>query len=319
MKALITGITGFAGSHLAENLLAHNIDVCGTTLKGESRDNTRAIRNDITIAQAALEDINALRRAVNRFKPNWVFHLAAWADVGKSFDNPIRTMEVNLMGTLNLFEVLRDRSFIEGIVFVSSADVFGPLPPSKMPIKPDYPLQPVSPYGVSKAAADLASYQYFRAYGLPVIRVRAFNHTGPRQQTGYMIPDFCSQIVAIERSGKPGSIRVGDLSARRDLADVRDIVNGYRLAAAKGRAGEAYILATGKAATVESYLRTLVKGAKAQIEVATDKSRLRPVEVPLLVGDISKARKRLGYRPQIPITQTLSDTMKYWRDLGVKK
>lgn len=313
MKALITGITGFAGSHLAENLLSHNVEVTGTTLKGESQENTREFRKEISIAQAALEDNASLKRAVNRFKPNWVFHLAAWAAVGKSFDNPVRTMEVNLMGTLNLFEVLRDRDYIERIIFVSSADVFGPLPPRKMPIKPDYALQPVSPYGVSKASADLASYQYFRAYDLPVVRIRAFNHTGPRQQTGYMVPDFASQIVEIERTGKSGSISVGNLSAKRDLADVRDIVDGYRRAAEKGRPGEAYILATGKAASVESYLKTLLDAAEVNIKVKTDKSRLRPVEVPLLVGDITKARREFGYKPQIPISRTLGDTLEYWR------
>jgi len=227
-------------------------------------------------------------------------------------------MEVNLMGTLNLFEVLRGCDYVERIVFVSSADVFGPLPPARMPIKPDYPLQPVSPYGVSKAAADLASYQYFRAYNLPVIRVRSFNHTGPRQQTGYMIPDFCSQIAAIEHTGKPGVIKVGNLSAKRDLSDVRDIVDGYRLAAANGTPGDAYILATGRAASVESYLMTLVKASTVKIEVKSDKSRLRPVEVPLLLGDISKARKLLGFKPHIPISQTLSDTLEFWRDTGVK-
>ena len=223
------------------------------------------------------------------------------------------------MGTLNLFEALRGRDYIERVIFVSSADIFGPLPPGKMPIKPDYPLNPVSPYGVSKAAADLASYQYFRAYDLPVVRVRAFNHTGPRQQTGYMIPDFCSQIAQIERSGKPGTIRVGNLSAKRDLADVRDIVDGYRLAAAKGHPGDAYILATGRAASVESYLQTLVKSAEVSIKVETDKSRLRPVEVPLLVGDITKARRELGYKPRIPISQTLNDTLEFWRTSGGKR
>ncbi len=318
MKALITGITGFAGSHLAENLLAHNIEVCGTTLKGESRANIKPIRKGISVVQAALEDKTALQRALKRFQPDWVFHLAAWAAVGKSFSAPVRTMEVNLMGTLNLYEALRQHKSVEKIVFVSSADIFGPLPPTKMPIKPDFPLQPVSPYGVSKAAADLASYQYCRAFGLPIIRIRAFNHTGPRQQTGYMIPDFCSQIAAIERTGKAGIIKVGDLSAKRDLADVRDIVDGYRLAAANGNPGDAYILATGKAASVESYLKTLVRAAKVEIEVKSDKSRLRPVEVPLLVGDISKARRQLGFKPHIPISQTLSDTLEFWRDTGVK-
>ena len=182
-----------------------------------------------------------------------------------------------------------------------------------MPIKPDYPLRPVSPYGASKAAADIVSYQYYRAFGLPVVRIRAFNHTGPRQATGYVIPDFCSQISRIEKSHRKGIIRVGDLSAKRDIADVRDIVDGYRLAAERGTIGDAYILASGKADTVENYLHMLVKHSTADISIRVDKKLLRPVEVPLLVGSISKAKRELGYKPRYKIEETLVDTLEYWR------
>jgi GDP-4-dehydro-6-deoxy-D-mannose reductase len=313
MRALITGVTGFAGSHLAENLLAHNIEVVGTCLKGESRRNIQGFSADIVVREVALDDIRALTNLIDRHRPRWVFHLAALASVGFSFDAPIRTMEVNLLGTMRLFEVLRGKKFVEKIVFVSSADVFGPLPPQRMPIKPDYPLRPVSPYGASKAAADIVSYQYYRAFGLPVVRIRAFNHTGPRQATGYVIPDFCSQISRIEKSHRKGVIRVGDLSAKRDIADVRDIVDGYRLAAERGTIGDAYILASGKADTIENYLHMLVKHSTADISIRVDKKLLRPVEVPLLVGSISKAKRELGYKPRYGIEETLVDTLEYWR------
>lgn len=314
MRAFITGVTGFAGSHLAENLLQNDIEVFGTTLKGEPQDNIASIRKSISVTQVALDDTKAIKKSIERCKPQWVFHLAALAAVGKSFSAPVETMKVNFLGTLNLFEALRAVKSIEKVIFVSSADVYGPLPPSKMPIKPDQALQPVSPYGASKAAADILSYQYFRAYGLPVVRVRAFNHTGPRQRTGYVIPDFCSQIVKIERSRRrTGTIKVGDLSAKRDLADVRDIVNGYRLAARKGKAGEAYILASGRAQSVRHYLRLLTSLSTAEIEVKVAKELLRPVEVPLLVGSISKAKKELGYSPKYRIEQTLLDTLDFWR------
>ncbi len=313
MRAFITGITGFAGSHLAENLLKHNIEVFGTSLKGERRDNIGNFKKDITVVTAALSDGRALKRAVETAKPHWVFHLAALAAVGKSFSAPVDTMNVNLMGTQNLYEVLRNTKTIQKIVFVSSADIFGPLPPSKMPITPDYPLHPVSPYGASKAAADILSYQYFRAYGLPIVRIRAFNHTGPRQATGYVIPDFCSQITTIERSGKPGIIKVGNVSARRDISDVRDIVNGYRLAAAKGRIGEAYILASGKADSIRHYLKLLTNLSIAEIDIKIVKELLRPVEVPLLIGSIAKSKKELGYNPKYKIEQTLLDTLDFWR------
>lgn len=315
MKALITGMAGFAGSHLAENLLEHNYRIWGTALKGESLSNLKEIKKDVGVTRATLDDVDVLGRLISSFKPDIVFHLAALAAVGQSFSAPVKTMQVNLLGTVKLYELLRNKPFIEKVVFVSSADIFGPLPPEKMPIKPDYPLRPVSPYGASKAAADIVSHQYQRAFGLPIVRVRAFTHTGPRQQTGFAIPDFCSQIVAIEKRKRraKGVIKVGDLSAKRDLSDVRDIVDGYRLAAEKGTPGESYILASGKADTVENFLQVLLDNSKARIEVKTDKKLLRPIEVPLLIGSISKARRELGYQPRIPIDKTLVDTLDYWR------
>lgn len=314
MKALITGIAGFAGSHLAENLLHNGIKVCGTALPGESLRNLAAVKSDVAVVRATLDNTAKLKSFISKERPNLVFHLAALAAVGESFSAPLQTMQVNLIGTLKLYELLRGSKSVERIVFVSSADVFGPLPPSKMPIKPNYPLQPVSPYGASKAAADILSYQYFKAYGLPIVRVRAFNHTGPRQQTGFVIPDFCSQIVKIERSRRRGVIKVGNLSARRDLSDVRDIVDGYRRSALKGKPGEAYILASAKARQVQSYLKLLLANSGAEITVKTDPKLVRPVEVPLLAGSIAKAKRELGYRPHIAIENTLVDTLDYWRE-----
>ncbi len=313
MRAFITGITGFAGSHLAENLLNHNYEVFGTSLMGERRDYVAGIKNAISIATADINDARALKKAVTSAKPQVVFHLAALAAVGRSFTVPVDTMTINLMGTQNLYEILRNSKSVQKIVFVSSADIFGPLPPAKMPIKPDYPLHPVSPYGASKAAADILSYQYFRAYGLPIVRIRAFNHTGPRQGTGYVIPDFCSQITRIESSGRRGTIKVGDTTARRDISDVRDIVNGYRQAAVKGKPGEAYILASGKADSIRHYLKLLTNMSTAEIDIKIAKELLRPVEVPLLVGSIAKSKKELGYNPKYKIEQTLLDTLDFWR------
>ena len=246
MRALITGISGFAGSHLAENLLNNSYQVAGTALPAENLQNIQTIKKDIILKRADLNKGTALKNLINNFKPQIVFHLAAFAEVGKSFQQPKKTIEVNTIGTLNLYELLRDKSYLKKVIYVSSADIFGPLPSSKMPIQPDYPLNPVSPYGVSKAAADMLSYQYYRSFKLPIVRIRAFNHTGPRQAEGFVIPDFCSQIAAFERKGRKGIIKVGNLSAKRDLSDVRDIVNGYRLAAEYGEAGEIYLLSIWK-------------------------------------------------------------------------
>jgi len=313
MRALITGITGFAGSHLAENLLQSGYRVYGTKVKGEGKEKLRGFMTSVSVSDLELRDLPATRRLVRRIKPEVVFHLAAISSVGVSFEEPQLTLTVNLIGTVNLLEALRSVSTVKKILIVTSSDVYGVIRPSDLPLKEATPMNPVTPYGVSKAAADMIGFQYFKSYGMPIVRVRAFNHTGPKQNTGFVVPDFCRQVASIESGKSKPVVRVGNLGAERDISDVRDIVRGYRLIAERGREGDVYHLCSGKSHRIREILDRILRISTNSIEVRTNLKLMRPSENPRLVGDFSKARRVAGYKPTYKLTDTLSDTLDYWR------
>lgn len=313
MRALITGIAGFAGSHLAEELLRSGYRVYGTKLKGESKEKLRGFITSISISDLDLRDLPATHRLVRRIKPEVVFHLAAISSVGQSFAEPQLTFDVNLLGTVNLLESLRSVDTIGKILIVSSSDVYGVVRKSDLPLKENTPMHPVTPYGVSKAAVDMIGYQYFKSYAMPIVRVRAFNHTGPKQNPGFAVPDFCRQVAAIEEGGSKPVIRVGNLDAERDISDVRDIVRGYKVLAEKGKEGDAYHLCCGKAHKIRYILDHILSLSTNSIEVRRNPRLMRPSETPRLLGDFSKARRVAGYKPTYELTDTLRDTLDYWR------
>ncbi len=312
--AFITGIAGFAGSHLAEELLNHGYRVTGAILKGESTENIGAIINDIRLAELDILDKQRCRRALVRFKPNNVFHLAGFASVGKSFDDESLVYRVNFDGTLNMLASAVDLAGLNKFIFVSSSDTYGRFRPRGKTLTEDQPLNPVSPYGISKAAAEFACQAYAKRFELPVVIARSFNHSGPRQSRDFVIPSFAGQIAAIENGRAKPVIYVGNLSARRDLSDVRDIVRGYRLLAEKGQTSHVYQLCSGKAVSIQTVLNQLLRLSKIKIQVKTDKARLRPSDIPVLRGDNSLAVRRLGYRVRYSLRQTLLDTLDYWRE-----
>jgi GDP-4-dehydro-6-deoxy-D-mannose reductase len=182
-----------------------------------------------------------------------------------------------------------------------------------VPISEERPLRPVSPYGASKAACDLLAYQYFESYEVQVIRARAFNHTGPRQNTGFVVPDFASQIAQIELGRLPQVLKVGDLSARRDISDVRDVVGAYAALMARGKPGQAYNICSGKAYKIERLLGILLSLSRERIRIQSDKRKNRPAEIPLLLGDNSRLKKATGWKPKIPLEKILKDTLNFWR------
>ncbi len=313
MRALITGIVGFAGSYLAAELLDAGYEVCGTQLPGENRERLRGMLKHISISKLDLRDSSATGRLIRRIRPDMVFHLAAISAVGYSFDNPRETVDVNVAGTVNLLEALRELESVESIVTITSSDIYGVVKPSQLPIKETALIEPVSPYAISKAAADMFAYQYYKSYGLPIVRARAFNHTGPKQDRGFVVPDFCAQIAAIECGSMKPEIRVGNLEAERDISDVRDIVRGYRLLAEKGKPGEAYNLCSGKAHRIKWILERLLDTSTVSIRVRRDRKKMRPSEVPRLVGSYSKAKRHAGYKPNCRFENTLENTLEYWR------
>jgi len=317
-SVFITGIAGFAGSHLAELCVASGDKVSGTLLPGTSAANLKLIRSEVDVIPVDLLNPGALMTALRRSRPTWVIHLAASTSVGASFVSPGDTIRNNVMTSLNLLETIRgDRALmrsVEKIIVLASNEVYGRVRPSMIPVDEDTPLRPVNPYGASKAAVDLIAAAYHASFGLPIVRVRASNHAGPRQGTGFVVPDFCNSIARLERQPGKRVMKVGDLSARRDFSDVRDIVRGYRLLALKGKPGAVYHLGSGHARSIRSVLDALLKMATCRIDVMTDPKKLRPVEVPILRADISRARQDAGYKPIISWNKTLGDTLEYWRE-----
>lgn len=321
-RVLITGIAGFAGSHLAEWCVACGDEVFGIVQPGTGAANLQGIRRSLSLAPGDLGNAKRVRALVAGIRPEWVFHLAASTSVGESFTTPGETILNNVATTVNLLEALRTdksaRRRVQAIVVVASTEVYGRVRPNRMPLCADTPLAPVNPYGASKAAADLIALSYQESFGLPVIRVRVANHTGPRQRPGFVVPDFCESIARLEIQSAARVIKVGNLSARRDFSDVRDIVKGYRLLAEKGRVGTVYHLGSGTARSIESVLKALLAMAQRPIRVKIDPARFRPVEVPVLRADISTARRDTGFAPSIPWRTTLNDTLAYYREHGAR-
>jgi GDP-4-dehydro-6-deoxy-D-mannose reductase len=313
MKVLITGIAGFVGSHLAELLLKRGDEVLGICLPGESLENIREIKKDLHLTNCDITDFDRLSSVIKRINPDEIYHLAAFSSVGKSFSHPVDVIGVNVRGTLYLLEILRNMRKRSRILIVGSSDMYGVVKPKDIPITEEKSLLPVSPYGSSKAACDLLAYQFFESYGVQTIRARAFNHTGPRQGIGFVVPDFASQIAQIEAGILPPIMKVGSLSSKRDISDVRDITRGYWLLMKRGKAGEAYNICSGKAHSIKNVLKTLISLSKSKIKVKADAKKNRPAEISILVGDNSRMKKVTGWKPKIPIEKTLEDTLDFWR------
>jgi len=312
-KAIITGVAGFAGSYLAELLLLKGMNVFGLIAPRERLDNIHSIKSGLELERFNIINADRLKNYIKKVKPDFIFHLAAITSVGKSFDMAQKVYAVNFTGSLNLFEAASASKKLEKLIFISSSDVYGIFKPARKILDENQPLNPVSPYGISKAAGEYLAQYYVRSRNLPIVRIRSFNHTGPKQSTDFVIPSFCSQIARIEKSGKSGKIKVGDLSARRDFSDVRDIVYGYYLAAIKGKPGQVYQLCSGKAVSVEQVLRKLLKMSGFRIDKEVNKKLLRKLEIPILYGSNQKAGKELGWFCRFKLEETLKATLDFWR------
>jgi GDP-4-dehydro-6-deoxy-D-mannose reductase len=320
MRVLITGITGFAGSHLAEYLLAEHpeVEVYGTYRWRSRRENIEHLADRVEMREADLRDYSSLHSLLDEVRPQAIFHLAAQSFVPSSWRAPAETLGTNITGQTNLFEAVRYLDLDPVIQIACSSEEYGLVHPEETPIKEDNPLRPLSPYAVSKVAQDFMGYQYFQSYGLKVVRTRAFNHTGPRRGDVFVTSNFAKQVASIEAGLNEPVIRVGNLDAIRDFTDVRDTVRAYWLAVLKGRPGEVYNIATGTGITIREVLDRLIALANVEVKVETDPERLRPSDVEILIGDSSKFRADTGWEPQISFEQTLRDVLDYWRrQLGV--
>ncbi len=319
MKCLITGVTGFVGSHLAEFLLARDdVEVFGIERWRSKTDNIEHFKDKIILHECDMRDASSVRKVIEEVRPDRIFHLAAQSFVPVSWQAPAETLTTNIIGQLNIFEAVRAMKDLDGynpfIQIAGSSEEYGMVYENETPIKETNPLRPLSPYGVSKVGQDLLGYQYFMSYGLNVVITRGFNHTGPRRGEVFVCSDFARQVALIEKGKQEPVMHVGSLTARRDFTDVRDMVKGYWVALEKGKPGESYNICSGKDYSIQQVLDILLSLTDKKIEVKQDTKRMRPSDVPILLGDNTKFCKQTGWQIEIPFEQTLEDLLNYWRE-----
>jgi len=341
VRVLVTGITGFAGSHLAEYLLERgDVEVYGACrwrsrmdnlsdlarqgrlnrrgvdalVKSEAELRTMVDPHAVNLLQGDMADPYQMRTLIEVIKPDRIFHLAAQSFVPTSWSAPAETFSINTLGQIHLFEAVRAAGVDPLIQIAGSSEEYGLVYPDEVPIKENNPFRPLSPYAVSKVAQELLAYQYHQSYGLRTVVTRGFNHTGPRHGPVLSCSSFARQIAEIEAELSPPVLYVGDLTTKRDWVDVRDVARGYWLALEKGVPGEVYNIGSGTTRTIQSMLDTLLSQSSAEIEVRQDPARLRPSDVPILWADDAKFRAQTGWEPQIPFDQTMRDLLNDWRE-----
>jgi GDP-4-dehydro-6-deoxy-D-mannose reductase len=313
-RVLVTGVTGFVGSHLVDYLLSRgDCEIVGIMRWRSPTENIVHFIDRVTLIECDLRDASSTRDALEAARPEWIFHLAAQSFVPTSWSAPTESLTTNILGQLNLFEAARHLGIKPGIQIACSSEEYGMVHADELPIRETNPLRPLSPYAVSKVGQDLLAYQYWMSWKLPVVRTRGFNHEGPRRGPVFVASDFAKQIADIEKGRRPPVVRVGNLEAKRDFTDVRDMVKAYWLALEKGEPGEAYNICSGRAWSIQQVLDHLLSLTSAKIEVRHDPSRLRPSDVPILLGDNSKFVKATGWQPTIPFERTLGDMLEFWR------
>jgi GDP-4-dehydro-6-deoxy-D-mannose reductase len=318
-KVLITGIAGFAGTHLAEYILKERTDweVYGVVEPGTPLMPPFPLSSGASVKVNYARDVTSsldMDLTIGGLKPNIIFHLAARPFVPDSFVNPEGTFRVNLLGTLNVLNSMRKYCPESRMHFAGSSEEYGLVEDHELPIWEGQPLRPLSPYGVSKVAASFLCYQYHKSYGLGITRTRAFNHTGPGRGHMYATSTFARQVVEVER-GEREEITVGNLGAVRDLTDVRDMVRAYVLAVEFCPPGDVFNVCSGKGRTMRSVLDVLLESANVKVRnIQIDQEMLRPSDVPRLIGHCHAFRMQTGWSPEIPFDQTMRDLLDYWRD-----
>lgn len=313
MKSLITGITGFVGSHLAELLLKEGHSVYGISRFYNGNDNLENIKKDLNLYSLDLLDEANLFGLISEIRPDYIFHLAAQSFVPVSWKSPNETLEPNIIGSYNLFEAVRKAELDCVIQIAGSSEEYGLVLQNESPIDENQILRPLSPYAVSKITMGYSAYQHYRSYGTKIIRTRAFNHEGPRRGEGFVISNFAKQIAEIEK-GKRTRLSHGNLEAVRDFTDVRDVVRAYLLAVKKCHPAMIYNISSGIGYKIEDVLQKLLKLTKQKsVPLKEDPSRMRPSDVPVLIGDSTRFRLQTDWKPEISFDKILKDTLDYWR------
>jgi GDP-4-dehydro-6-deoxy-D-mannose reductase len=322
MRVLVTGAGGFVGRHLVRELHDSGYDIIATDVV-DAPENSGADRypERVTFRRLDLREMDDVRAVFADFAPDAVFHLAAQSSAARSFEDPRETLETNIFGTFNLLEAVRESTGETPPRFLSvgSCEEYGRRTPGEMPLTERSPVEPVSPYAVSKAAQSMLVLQYHSAYGIECMVTRSFSHTGPGQTVRFVLPAFAKQCAAIKAGLSKPLIKVGNLEVTRDFLDVRDVVRAYRLLVEKGRAGTAYNICRGEGLDLGDALRMLEGMTGRAVETETDPSLLRPVDVPMLIGDSGKLREQTGWAPSISNERMLEDLFGYWEGRISKK
>lgn len=309
MKALVIGAAGFVGHYLLKQLVREGWQICATKMPGELLELPGVDIVDLDILQP-----EAVVRLLEQQQPDALIHLAAQSSVAVSWKRPALTVDVNVKGTVNVLEAVRTLSRMPRVLLVGSGEEYGHVLPQDVPLREETVLRPGNLYAATKAAQNMIGAIYAKAYQMPVMMVRAFNHVGPNQSPQFVVADFCKQVAEIEAGQREPVLRVGNLSAKRDFSDVRDVVRAYTLLIEKGNAGETYNVGSGKAVAVQEILNKILSFATVPVRIEVDPNKLRPVDVPVIEADTAKLRACTGWSPEISLETTIQETLDYWRN-----
>lgn len=308
-KALIIGAAGFVGSYLARELWAgHGMEVHVSKLPQEQLRMDYAQVHDLNILQK--DEIASL---LYEIRPDYIFHLAAQSSVSVSWKNPGLTVDVNIKGCIHVLDAVRELFYKPRILLVGSGEEYGRIREEEVPVTEENYLRPGNIYAATKACQNMVGNIYAQAYDMDLMMVRSFNHIGPGQAPVFVVSDFCRQVAQIEAGSREPVMYVGNLAARRDFTDVRDVVRAYALLMREGKPGETYNVGSGHARAIREVLELILSLSAADIRIETDPNKIRPVDVPVIEADITKLYQTAGWRPLIPLVQTLQETLEDWR------
>ena len=308
-KALIIGAAGFVGSYLVKELHdTHGMEVHATKLPHEQLNLKLARIHNLDILNK--EEIISL---LFRIRPDYIFHLAAQSSVGIAWRNPGLTVDINIKGSINVMDAVRELFYKPRLLLIGSGEEYGHIQPEETPVKEDNLLRPGNIYAATKACQNMIGNIYSKAYNMEVMMVRAFNHIGPSQAPIFVVSDFCKQVAEIEAGLREPVMMVGNLAALRDFTDVRDVVKAYPKLIINGIPGETYNVGSGKARAIKDILDIILSKSTADVKVEIDQNKIRPVDVPIIEADITKVNELTGWKPEIPLEQTIQETLDYWR------